>query len=74
MFGLVSRMRPAAVSIASHVSEGAVRQGNKEFIQFLYVAVGSATELDTHIEISKAVGMADEAALQDIQRLLVRIS
>ncbi len=48
MFGLVSQMRRAAVSIASNIAEGAARQCNKEFVQFLYIAVGSASELDTH--------------------------
>ena len=52
LYGIVSQMRRSAVSVASNIAEGAARQGNKEFIEFLYIASGSASELDTQIEIS----------------------
>jgi four helix bundle protein len=46
-------MRRAAVSIPSNIAEGAARRSNKEFLQFLSIAAGSASELDTQIVISK---------------------
>lgn len=52
-FGLVSQMLRAAISIASNIAEGAARTGSKEFIQFLYISLGSASELDTQIEIAR---------------------
>ena len=63
-FGLTAQMRRASVSIGSNVAEGAARQGNKEFIQFLYVASGSASELYTQLEIAKGLfpDRADELA------------
>ena len=66
-------MRRSAVSIASNIAEGAARQGTKEFVQFLYVAVGSANELDTQLEISKAAGLGDSKILSDIQERLTRV-
>ncbi len=72
-YGIISQMRRSAVSIASNIAEGAARQGKKEFIQFLYVAVGSANELDTQIEISKATGLGDTKILSDIQERLTRV-
>ena len=66
-------MRRSAVSIASNIAEGAARQGTKEFVQFLYVAVGSANELDTQLEISKAAGLGDTKILSDIQERLTRV-
>jgi four helix bundle protein len=51
MFGLVSQMRRAALSIASNIAEGFNRYHNKEYRQFLYVALGSCAELETHIEV-----------------------
>ena len=52
-YGLVTQMRRSAVSIAANIAEGAARHGTREYIQFLYVAVGSATELDTQISTSQ---------------------
>jgi len=49
-FGLVSQMRRSAISIASNISEGAGRNNKKEFNQFLGVAQGSASELETQLE------------------------
>lgn len=43
MFGLVSQMRRAAVSIASNIAEGAARRGNKEFSHFLYIVPDQET-------------------------------
>ena len=66
-------MRRSAVSIASNVAGGAARQGKKEFIQFLYVAVGSASELDTQIEISKVAKLVDSKPLDAVQIQLTRV-
>jgi len=73
-YGMVSQMRRSAVSIASNVAEGAARQGKKEFIQFLYVAVGSASELDTQLEISKAAKLMDAKRLDAAQTHLTRVT
>lgn len=51
-FGLVNQMRRAAVSIPSNIAEGAGRKSRKENIQFLYIALGSLTELDTQLIIA----------------------
>ena len=74
MFGLVSQMRRAGVSIASNIAEGAARQGNKEFLQFLYIAIGSASELDTQIEISKTTSMGDKEKLSALQDSVNRVA
>ena len=67
IYGMTSQMRRSAVSIASNVAEGAARQGTKEYVQFLYVAVGSASELDTQLEIAKEVGLGDTASVIKVQ-------
>lgn len=72
-YGIVSQMRRSAVSISSNLAEGAARQSKKEFVQFLYVAVGSANELDTQIEISRAVGFGNAKTLSDTQDRLTRV-
>jgi len=52
IYGLTSQMRRCAVSIPSNTAEGFARKSNKEYKQFLYIALGSCAELETQIEIS----------------------
>ena len=51
-FGLISQMRRSSVSIASNITEGAGRNTDGEFNQFLGIAQGSAFELETQILIA----------------------
>jgi len=74
IYGLVSQMRRAAVSIPSNIAEGAARSGNREFTKFLYIAAGSASELDSQIEVSKAINIGDADTLSEIQARLTTIS
>jgi len=53
IYGLVSQMRRCAVSIPSNIAEGSSRHNVKEFVQFLYIANGSLSELDTQLIISQ---------------------
>lgn len=73
IYGLVTQMRRAAVSISSNIAEGAARSGKREFVKFLYIAVGSATELDTQLEICRVTGLGNVETLNDIQDKLTRI-
>jgi four helix bundle protein len=52
VYGLTSQMRRAVVSVSSNIAEGAARFSQKEFAQFLNIAGGSLSELDTQIEIA----------------------
>ena len=47
--------------------EGAARTSSKEFIQFLYISLGSASELDTQIEIARKVGFGNISEIETIQ-------
>mgnify|MGYP001582939787 FL=1 len=53
IFGLVSQMRRASVSIPSNIAEGRLRSYRKEYRQFLLNSFGSGGELETQIEIAK---------------------
>ena len=52
-FGLSFQMRRCAVSIPSNISEGVTRSSEKETIHFLYVSLGSASELETQLFIAE---------------------
>jgi four helix bundle protein len=52
VYGLISQMRRAVVSVPSNIAEGAARHSSKEFSHFLSIAGGSLSELDTQIEIA----------------------
>jgi four helix bundle protein len=52
-FGLTNQIRRASVSIPSNIAEGAARQTNKEFVQFLYIALGSCAEVETQLMIAQ---------------------
>ncbi len=53
MYGLVNQMRRCAVSIPSNIAEGKTRQYKNEYIQFLYISLGSCAEIETQIVISQ---------------------
>ena len=63
-YALSDQIRRSAVSIPSNIAEGSGRGGTKEFIQFLYIAVGSLCELETQLIIAKDIGY-----LQDIKSI-----
>ena len=67
-YALADQIKRAAVSIPSNIAEGASRNSTKEFIQFLYVALGSASELETQTIIAEKLGYikSDETLLSDI--------
>ena len=73
IFGMTAQMRRCSVSIASNIAEGAARQSNKEFVQFLHIALGSAAELETQIIIAQEVKLGKNDVLKSLKEDLTRI-
>ena len=51
-FALTSQIRRAVVSIPSNIAEGNAKPFTKDFIKFLYIALGSANEVETQLTIA----------------------
>ena len=66
LFGLVSQIRRAAVSIASNIAEGEGRKSSNEFHHFLGIALGSISELETQIELSVRIGFTEKSEIQSL--------
>src|SRR5690349_1436813 len=68
LYGMVSQMRRAAVSIPSNIAEGQARNTTGEFIQFLGYAHGSLAELETQTELA---GRFNWLNVDERQRLIL---
>ena len=73
-YGLVSQMRRAAVSIPSNIAEGFNRRNQKEYRQFLFVALGSCAELSTQATLSSDLGFLDHIQLQKFDDEIRKLS
>jgi len=56
LYGMVSQMRRASVSIGSNISEGCGRQGDRAMIAYLHQAMGSLDELEFQLELAIELG------------------
>ena len=65
-YGLTDQIRRAAVSIPSNIAEGHIRQSDKVFTNHLDIALGSAAELDTQLEIALNIGYLQPQVYQTI--------
>ena len=65
-FGLRDQIRRAAISVMSNIAEGYSRQTDKEFIQFLYIAKGSTSELQSQLYIASDLGYISESMFKNI--------
>ncbi|MDD4202144.1 MAG: four helix bundle protein [Candidatus Omnitrophica bacterium] len=66
LYGLTTQIRRASVSVPSNIAEGAARTSNKEFMHFLFIAIGSLSELETQLIIAKNLGYINEALFDEI--------
>jgi four helix bundle protein len=72
-YGLTDQVRRAIASVPSNIAEGAGRQTKKEFINYLHMAQGSLSELDTHLELAKRLGYLAQDNWAIIDRRMERI-
>ena len=73
-FGITSQIRRSAISIPSNIAEGAGRKHNKEFIQFLFIAIGSLSELETQLIILCNINLITKEELEDFNQKIKTIA
>ena len=74
IYSLTNQLCRASVSIPSNIAEGAAKDSDKEYIRFLYIALGSLMELDTQLIIAKNIGYINESELESVQKEVEEIA
>lgn len=73
LYGIISQMRRAAVSIPSNIAEGYGRKSRKEYSQSFAISYGSALELETQVIISKELQFTLINNFAKVDLLLVEV-
>lgn len=74
MYGLVSQIKRATVSIASNIAEGNSRRSVPDYVQFLRISRGSCAEVETQLIISKNLGFLNEEKSLKLNQDITEIS
>ena len=70
LWGMVQQIRRSAASIPANIAEGYGRRYRGQYIRFLNIAQGSVNELETHLILSKRVGLCSKKEVEMIIALL----
>jgi four helix bundle protein len=65
-YGLRDQIRRAAVSVMSNIAEGFARRTDKDFGRFLYIALGSASEVQSQLYVALDQGYLAEQEFRDL--------
>lgn len=66
IYGLVSQMRRAAVSVTANIVEGCGRGSEKDYDRFLNISFASLRELRYHIELSVKLDYLDQDSASEL--------
>jgi four helix bundle protein len=70
LYGIVSQIRRAVVSIPANIAEGYGRKNRAEYLNFLSIANGSLTETETHLLLSERIGYLTKEQMSELQKQL----
>jgi four helix bundle protein len=60
------QIQAAAISAMANIAEGFIRRSDKEFIQFLFIAMSSAAEVQSHLYVAMDLGYIDKKQFDEI--------
>ena len=73
LFGLTSQIRRSASSIPANIAEGCGRRGNAELHRFLQMAMGSASELEYHLLLSRDLNFLGTSDHDDLRQKVTEV-
>ncbi len=73
-FGLTSQLRRASVSIPSNISEGYNRDTTREYVRFLFIALGSLGEVETQIMLGRDLCLCEARQCDELLELVAEIN
>jgi four helix bundle protein len=68
LYGLTSQLRRSGASIPANIAEGCGRNGDTELARFLQIAMGSASELEYHLLLSRDLALLDSTEYEELAR------
>lgn len=72
-YGLTSQLRRSAASIPANIAEGCGRYGNAELKRFLQIAMGSASELEYHILLTRDLAYIDGQTYESVNQQVISV-
>ena len=72
-YGLSSQMRRSSVSIPSNIAEGYGRNSTLDYCRFLQIALGSAYELETQVELARRLDYVDNDTANKLTTQLTEV-
>ena len=73
MFGLISQLRRASVSVPSNIAEGYARGTDKEKLHFLRISSGSMSEVETQLMLSLNLGYIDQEKYNELSEIVTSV-
>jgi len=73
MYGLTTQLRRAASSVPANIAEGCGRNSTADFLRFLHIATGSASELEYHVLLARDLNLLDQATCEKLDRQVTEV-
>jgi four helix bundle protein len=71
--GLISQIRRAALSVPANIAEGCARSSDPDFAKFIQIAVGSSSELESHLQFATDTSLMHRSEFEARQKEIVEV-